>query len=383
MTRLARAMPPLPLIAAFMILARVALGAEPAREWRQLPQPSPQPRLEYAVVRPEGFDAARAYPVLLALPPGAQDRAMVDSALDLYFAREGAASGWIVVCPAAPGAQNFADRGHEALPALVESLRKEFRVEGVHLAGVSNGGRGAFRAAARRPDLYASLTLLPGAPPAAEDLDALAGVRTLPVWMLVGELDPSWLQDAKAAHERLKSLHQFVRLDVLPNQEHRLEITPQRLLSVLESQRHASKSLAAAPEVARVLDAFHAAAAKGDGEAYFALLHDDGVFIGTDASERWTKPQFRAWADDAGYLKNGKGWSYTPRDRNVSFSRDLNTAWFDELLDNAKYGECRGTGVLLRDRGAWTITQYSLSLPIPNEVTLRVGEVIRSAKKPR
>ncbi len=374
MTFLARAFS---LIAVLLLGPRWAQAAEPAREWRLLPQP----RLEYAVVLPAGFDAGKAYPVVLALPPGAQDRAMVESALDLYFGREGAATGWIVVCPAAPADQNFADRGHEALPHLIESVRKEFRVEGVHLAGVSRGGRGAFRAAARRPDLYASLTLLPGGPPAGEDLDALAQVKSLPVWMLVGEKDETWLRDARTAYERMKPLHQFVRLDVLEGQEHRLEITPERLVSVLESQRHASKSLAMSPEVARVLDAFHAAASKGDGGTYFALLHDDGVFIGTDASERWTKPEFRVWADDAGYLKNGKGWSYTPRDRHISFSRELNTAWFDELLDNAKYGECRGTGMLIREKGAWTITQYSLSLPIPNEVTLRVGEVIRSAKK--
>src|SRR4051794_3526829 len=55
-----------------------------------------------------------------------------------------------------------------------------------------------------------------------------------------------------------------------------------------------------------VLDAFHAAAARADAKAYFDLFTPDGVFIGTDAGERWTVPQFKAYA--APVFARGKGW---------------------------------------------------------------------------
>ena len=53
-----------------------------------------------------------------------------------------------------------------------------------------------------------------------------------------------------------------------------------------------------APEaaVAAVLDDFHAAAAQADEARYFGHLDDKAVFLGTDASERWTKAQFQAYA---------------------------------------------------------------------------------------
>ena len=49
-------------------------------------------------------------------------------------------------------------------------------------------------------------------------------------------------------------------------------------------------------KIAAVLDDFHAAAADADEERYFGHLAASGVFLGTDATERWTKEQFRAYA---------------------------------------------------------------------------------------
>lgn len=134
------------------------------------------------------------------------------------------------------------------------------------------------------------------------------------------------------------------------------------------------------PEEARaaidgVLDAFHGAAARADGDAYFALLAPDAVFLGTDASERWTKEEFRAYATP--YFSQGKGWTYLPRDRHIMINADADAAWFDERLSNEKYGECRGTGVLTRRDGRWLISQYNLSVPIPNDLLPSFAEQIR------
>ncbi|MFZ4574192.1 MAG: nuclear transport factor 2 family protein, partial [Phycisphaerales bacterium] len=78
----------------------------------------------------------------------------------------------------------------------------------------------------------------------------------------------------------------------------------------------------------------------------------------------------------------GKGWTYTPRDRHVTMGVDGTTAWFDEKLDNAKYGECRGSGVLVREAGAWRIAQYNLTVPVPNDMLADVAKQIREYKKP-
>jgi ketosteroid isomerase-like protein len=130
-------------------------------------------------------------------------------------------------------------------------------------------------------------------------------------------------------------------------------------------------------EISAVLDSFHAAAAAADEEAYFAMLAPDMVFLGTDPGERWAGEDFRAFVH--GYFSNGQGWEYAPSGRSVSVSGDGDTAWFDETVDNAYYGPCRGTGVLERRDGVWRIAQYNLTVPIPNELTTQVLELIRGA----
>jgi len=127
--------------------------------------------------------------------------------------------------------------------------------------------------------------------------------------------------------------------------------------------------------VAAVLDDFHDAASEGDGERYFSHFAPDAVFFGTDASERWTLSEFRAYALHR--FEQGTSWTYHPRARNVFLAADGDTAWFDEALFNEKYGECRGTGVLVRLGGRWRIAQYNLTIPIPNEIALDVVEMIR------
>jgi len=138
----------------------------------------------------------------------------------------------------------------------------------------------------------------------------------------------------------------------------------------------------AAPSVAieATIDAFHAAAAKADEKAYFDLLAPSGVFLGTDATERWDKAAFQAFAHP--YFAKGTAWTFTPRDRHVNFSTDGRVAWFDELLDSASYGECRGSGVLEKIDGRWKVQQYNLSIPLPNDLAKEIVAKIRAAKTP-
>ena len=127
--------------------------------------------------------------------------------------------------------------------------------------------------------------------------------------------------------------------------------------------------------VNRVLDDFHDAAAAADFDRYFGHFAREGVFLGTDATERWTVEQFKAYARP--YFRPGGGWTYHPRGRVVSFTADGRTAFFDELLDNSGLGETRGSGVLVIEDGAWKVAQYNLSIPIPNELADTVVGLIR------
>lgn len=128
--------------------------------------------------------------------------------------------------------------------------------------------------------------------------------------------------------------------------------------------------------VGAVLDDFHDAASKADFDRYFSHWADDSVFLGTDATERWVGQSFRDFARP--HFEKGAGWTYRPRDRRVSLDGDAAFAWFDELLDNDSYGECRGSGVLAQREGRWVILQYNLSIPIPNDLaaveTARIAE---------
>lgn len=134
---------------------------------------------------------------------------------------------------------------------------------------------------------------------------------------------------------------------------------------------------AATAAVSRVLDALHHNAAVADEQAYFALFAPEGVFFGTDATERWTVEEFRAYAHP--YFAQGQGWTYVLRGgtRHAEFDPTGHVAWFDEILDNDSYGETRGTGVMRLIDGEWRIAQYHLTIPVPNALARDVVDMIR------
>lgn len=131
-------------------------------------------------------------------------------------------------------------------------------------------------------------------------------------------------------------------------------------------------------EIERTLDRFHESAAKADGKTYFELFAPEGIFIGTDATERWTVDEFRKYAEP--HFSKGKGWKYVPTKRNVDLSPAGEVAWFDELLDSKSYGTCRGTGVLRKIGADWKISQYHLTIPVPNQLADKVVKMIREPK---
>jgi len=119
-------------------------------------------------------------------------------------------------------------------------------------------------------------------------------------------------------------------------------------------------------EINTLVDSWHDAAATADFDSYFDLMSEDAIFIGTDATENWNKKDFQAYAKP--HFDKGKAWNFKTLERNIYFSADKKTAWFDELLDT-QMKICRGSGVLTKVANEWKISHYVLSMTIPNELS--------------
>lgn len=129
-------------------------------------------------------------------------------------------------------------------------------------------------------------------------------------------------------------------------------------------------------EVSAILDALHEAASEADFDRYFSLYAGEAVFLGTDATERWTREEFMDYTKAR--FDTGTGWTYHMLERHIAVAPGGGTAWFDERLENANLGETRGSGVLVMEDGGWKIAQYNLTIPIPNEMAREVAQRIRA-----
>jgi ketosteroid isomerase-like protein len=142
----------------------------------------------------------------------------------------------------------------------------------------------------------------------------------------------------------------------------------------------ADASEKAVAAITAALDDWHAAAADADESRYFGHFADGAVFLGTDATERWTVEEFRKYSHP--YFAKGKAWSFRAVSRHVAFSKDGAVAWFDEALDTPNLGPSRGSGVLIKTPAGWKIAHYDLSVPIPNDLMKEVKDRIdRYAKE--
>jgi hypothetical protein len=121
-----------------------------------------------------------------------------------------------------------------------------------------------------------------------------------------------------------------------------------------------------------VLDNWHKAAADAKFEPYFSTFDKEAVFIGTDATENWNRKAFESFSKP--YFDKGKAWSFTALERNIYFSENKKTAWFDELLQT-QMKICRGSGVLVQTSSGWKIKHYVLSMTVPNDTTDEVVKI--------
>lgn len=127
-----------------------------------------------------------------------------------------------------------------------------------------------------------------------------------------------------------------------------------------------------------LLNNWHQAAADVNQHAYFDFIDDDGIYIGTDSSEIWTKQAFFDWSTP--HFNKGKTWNFKANSRNIYLSENKSFAWFDELVTNGKI-TLRGSGVLEKKANTWKIKHYVLSLPVPNEKFNAIRDVINETEE--
>ena len=129
-------------------------------------------------------------------------------------------------------------------------------------------------------------------------------------------------------------------------------------------------------ETNSVLNNWHKAATEANFENYFGLMDSVSVFIGTDASENWTKKQFQVFSKP--YFDKGKAWNFRTLERNIYVNSSGNFVWFDELL-KTWMGTCRGSGVLEKEGDTFKIKHYVLSVTIPNNDIQKVVKIVQKS----
>lgn len=181
--------------------------------------------VQYKVVLPNGYDAAKAYPAILAFGGGPQTMNTVDSVLSRNLRAEAEKRGYIVIAPAAPDGELFFEEGARIFPDFLKMILADYKIEGnkFHIAGPSNGGIAAMHVAAQNPQYFVSVTAFPGYmwEPSTPKLEA---VSKMCIFLYVGENDEyMWHPEMKKEVEFLRSKGTLARYTVEKGQPHRME----------------------------------------------------------------------------------------------------------------------------------------------------------------
>ncbi len=146
------------------------------------------------------------------------------------------------------------------------------------------------------------------------------------------------------------------------------------VVGCVQKNAKSENNSASKEKIHQLLDQWHRDAANYDFNGYFQKMTTDAVFVGTDASEVWSKKDFENFSEP--YFDRKETWDFKPLKRNIYLDKNTNTAWFDEVLDTWM-GICRGSGVVVFVEDNWKIQHYVLSVAIPNESIKEVVKVKR------
>jgi len=180
--------------------------------------------VHYKVVLPNGYDAAKAYPAILAFGGGPQTMNTVDRVLTGNLRAEAEKRGYLVIAPAAPDDELFFEGGERIFPEFLKMILADYKIDQnkFHIAGPSNGGIAAMYVAALHPEYFLSVTAFPGYmwEPSMKKLQAISKMC---VFLYVGENDPyMWHPEMKKEAEVLRSMGTVARYTVEKGEPHRM-----------------------------------------------------------------------------------------------------------------------------------------------------------------
>ena len=177
--------------------------------------------LNYKVILPQDYDSSKAYPAILAFPPGGQGMDMVFTTLEHNWAPEAQRRGYLAFIPAAPLGRLFYQDGARVFPEFLEQLLAEYKIRDrkFHIAGMSNGGISAFAIAASDPQYFRSVTVFPGFLPDATPA-RIHALAKLCLYLHVGELDESWRQMMEEQAADFRARGYTVRMTVEKGESH-------------------------------------------------------------------------------------------------------------------------------------------------------------------
>jgi pimeloyl-ACP methyl ester carboxylesterase len=193
-----------------------SLGAAAGHSFATVTLPTKE-KIDYLVATP---DPATLSGVLLVLPPGKQDRSMVELGVKNWiadFVRE----GFAVVSPVAPGGKHFHKGSAKLLKPFYAAVQKAKAWEAypTHVIGLSNGGIAAFTLASEQPEVFGNLVVAPGFNRPGDKLDRLAGKK---VTLFVGSKDQEWMGRAHASIQLLKTNGVRGEIKIIPGAGHRV-----------------------------------------------------------------------------------------------------------------------------------------------------------------
>ena len=151
-----------------------------------------------------------------------------------------------------------------------------------------------------------------------------------------------------------------------------------QIIQIIDTRNKENCKDAPAILIHKLMDDWHHAAAVADEDVFFGSMTADGIYLGTDDSERWLRDDMAEWADP--YFQKETAWAFTAKDRELYFAEDGLTAWFEERLDTWM-GPCRGSGVVRLTPEGWKIAHYNLAILVPNDKVDGFLELIGKEKR--
>jgi predicted esterase len=124
----------------------------------------------------------------------------------------------LVFSPTAPISGLFFDGSRDLIGPFALALLDRYPVAGnqFHVGGVSNGSISSFTAALDHPELFLSITVMPGFP---RD-DDLAPIGHMKINMFAGETDTPWAAQMIRTNDALTALGADVFIEIVPGAGH-------------------------------------------------------------------------------------------------------------------------------------------------------------------